>query len=117
MCRDKGNEKYQPEMPPLQCGEHLISYLFEVGPVLSGGMGPAVLSHQEIASWSGLIGIALQPWEVRLLRRLSAAYISEAREAEKPNHPPPWASPELAQAARIAQARKLREAMRRLAKL
>ena len=73
---------------------HLLDYLFEVGPVLSGGMGPAPLSNLELAAWCDLTGIPLTPWEARTLRALSRDYLAEMHDAEDPSRPPPWHSVE-----------------------
>lgn len=88
--RARDDEDYQPEMPPLEVGGYLAGFLFEIGPTMPAGMGPAMISHQEIESWQTLAGITLKPWEVKTLRRLSSEYIRELREAEKPDRPAPW---------------------------
>ena len=74
-------------MPPLTCSEHLVSYLFDIGPTIAGNL----LTHAEIGAWQENVGIDLEPWEVRVLRRLSSDYMSESRKAEKPDCPSPWA--------------------------
>lgn len=76
-------------MPPVDAG-YLIGHLWEIGPAMSGGMGPAVISHQDIAAWQDLIGIELQPWEARALRRLSRDYVAELHRAEKADAAAPW---------------------------
>lgn len=60
---------------------------------MQGAAGAVPLSHAEIEAWQRNTGNELQPWEVRLLRALSAAYITAGRDAEKPNCPPPWQPP------------------------
>jgi hypothetical protein len=84
------DDTYQPDMPPLECGAYLIAYLFEVGPVMSGGMGPVPLTHGELRCWQDNIGLQLQPWEARFLRRLSREYAAEMHRAEKADAPAPW---------------------------
>lgn len=78
----------EPFIPEVRC-EYLAVHLFDVGPVMAGGMGPAVLSHGELAAWQANTGVELQPWELRALRRLSAEFIREAKRAEEPGCPAP----------------------------
>lgn len=73
-------EPYLPETP---C-EELVGWLFDAGPVGSSGMGPMKLSHAELQAWQENTGIRAQPWQIRALRSLSAAYIKESRRAEDP---------------------------------
>lgn len=80
----------EPELPELDAGEYLVSHLWDAGPVMHGAAGAVPLSQSEIRAWQDNTGNELQPWEVRLLRRLSADYISASKAAEKPNCPPPW---------------------------
>jgi hypothetical protein len=69
---------------------YLVSYLFEVGPVMSGGMGEAPLPDSEIESWQRNTGIELQSWEARAVKRLSREYLSESQAATEPNRACPW---------------------------
>lgn len=93
-----------PEMPECDA-EYLIHYLFEIGPVMPGGMGDAPISHGEISAWINLTGIHLQPWEVRFLRRLSIEYINESQAATAHGALSPWeaAAPVAALALRADQ--------------
>ena len=88
--RDKGQT---PELPPLN--EYpLLRLLFDVGPALSGGMGPVPLTHGELRAMQDNTGIPLTPGEVDILRRLSAEWIAESHRAEKADCPAPWVDPE-----------------------
>lgn len=69
---------------------YLVEHLLDVGPVMPGGFGPAVLSHGEIRAWQDNTGIELQPWEVAMMRRLSGEYLKASAEAEKQDAPPPF---------------------------
>lgn len=99
------------EMPPL-LAPYLVQYLYEVGPTMPDSMGSVPLSFSELQSWQAQIGIELQSWEVRLLRRLSYDYLSASQEAEDPACPPPWAPDEMTEASREAVSRKVQNAMR-----
>lgn len=81
-----------PHYPPLECAEHIINYLFEVGPVMSGGMGSIQITNTELRDWQQNIGIRLQPWEARFIRRLSGDYLGESHRAAKEGCPAPWKS-------------------------
>lgn len=79
-----------PAMPPLWRGEHLLDYLWDVGPVMGSGMGAAALTYGELHAWQANTGIALQPWEAQLLRHLSREYAAEAAQATAPDRAAPW---------------------------
>jgi hypothetical protein len=117
MRRDRKDEEWQPEMPPLEVGHWLVGYLFEIGPTMPAGMGSGLISHQEIAAWQALSGVRLKPWEARALRLLSAEYLRESREAEKRERPAPWNPGEVAPEDLSAVADAMRESMRRRAAL
>lgn len=88
--RNERGEDYQPHMPPVEAGQHLIDYLWEVGPVVAAGAGIAPVPHSEILAWQQNTGIDLDSWEVRTLRRLSEEYLSQSIASEKPDARPPW---------------------------
>jgi hypothetical protein len=81
-----------PHYPPLECAQHIVNYLFEIGPVMSGGMGTVQISNTELQDWQRNIGITLNPWEARFIRKLSADYQSESHRAAKEGCPAPWQS-------------------------
>jgi hypothetical protein len=74
------------------CGR-LIDWLFEVGPTVPAGMGPAPLTHSEIRAWQENSRMPLTSWEARMLRVLSREYLSESLAADDPKRPPPWIDP------------------------
>ena len=76
-------------MPP-NPAPHFIDRLVEIGLTEATGMGSAPLSWSSIASWQSVMCITLQPWESRLIRKLSVEYLAESRRAECENCPPPW---------------------------
>lgn len=80
----------QPALPLVDGGQYLLDWLFEIGPTLPAGMGSGVLTFSEIATWQQLVGLDLQPWEVRALRRLSGEYLGETHAATDPRRPPPY---------------------------
>ncbi len=53
-------------------------------------MGATALTWLTIAAWQECTCVTLAPWEARLIRRLSNAYLAENRLAESENRPPPW---------------------------
>ena len=78
------------EMPPFDEGEYLIAYLYELGPTVAAGMGAGPVTFAEMAAWQAARGFELEPWEARLLRRLSVDYLAESHRATERNCPPPW---------------------------
>lgn len=81
-----------PFYPPLECAQHIINYLFEIGPILSTGMGAVSISNQELYAWQSNVHIRLKPWESRFIRKLSTEYLSESHKAAKEGAPAPWQS-------------------------
>lgn len=102
----------EPDFPPLDAGHHLLGYLWDVGPVTGGDMGAAPLSWQEMASWQAQTGIELQPWEARLLRRLSGDYLEAHHAARAPDCPAPYLSEETMRRNRETVGRQIRNAMK-----
>ena len=78
-----------PPMPP-NPAPHIVNRLIEMGLTEAAGMGVAPLSWREIDAWCARTGVDLDPWEARLIRRLSAEYLAEGRRAESETCPPPW---------------------------
>ena len=78
------------EMPPCDEGEYLIAYLYELGPTVAADMGAGPVTFAEMAAWQAARGFELEPWEARLLRRLSVDYLAESHRATERNCPPPW---------------------------
>jgi hypothetical protein len=84
-------------MPPLEWGDYLIEYLFELGPTMPAGMGSGPLTPSEIEAAQRLLGVQFQPWEARLLMRLSREYLGESHKATEQNAPAPWQDQEAVQ--------------------
>ncbi|MBB4858258.1 hypothetical protein HNO88_001577 [Novosphingobium chloroacetimidivorans] len=77
-------QKREPVLPA-NSASHLTDWFFEIGP--TSAEGP--ISWQEIAAWSLMTSIDLDPWEASLMRRLSVAYMNQREEARKPSCPEP----------------------------
>ncbi len=77
-------------MPPIDGADYLLGYLFEIGPTIAAGMGAGPITHGELRAWMDNVGVELQPWEVRFLRRLSHEYLAESHKAEKRDARAPW---------------------------
>ncbi|MCZ4340186.1 hypothetical protein O4H52_01110 [Sphingomonadaceae bacterium G21617-S1] len=77
------------ELPP-NPAPFIIERLMEVGPAMGGGMERAPITFTEIENWQASTWSRLMPWESRLLRRLSVAFVAETHRAEEPDCPPPW---------------------------
>lgn len=88
-----------PDMPPLGVAGHLVSYLWDVGPAVSTGMGPAPVGHQDIAAFQANTGVELTAWDVQTLRRLSCDYVAQSLNSRDANAPAPYA-PSLTQTKR-----------------
>lgn len=90
MRKDREDEFYLPELPPVRAGEYLLSFLWEIGPTMAAGAGQGPITNEEIVSWQTLIGITLAPWESRAIRSLSRDYMVESHKAERRDCPAPW---------------------------
>lgn len=78
-------------LPPIDReAAYLLSYLLEVGPVTSSGMGSSALTFVELQAWQTQAGLDLQPWEVTTLRHLSRVYAAESSRAASPAAQPLW---------------------------
>jgi Na+-transporting NADH:ubiquinone oxidoreductase subunit NqrB len=75
---------------PANPAPHLTDWLIEIGLTETAGMGAAPIGWTTIAAWRAIAGVMIEPWEARLLRRLSVAYLAEGRKAESEHCPPPW---------------------------
>jgi hypothetical protein len=84
----KGEEPFMPAFPE-EFG-FLVDILFEVGPTSTGGMSVTQLSWADLGAWENQTGYPLQPWQSRLLRNLSAEFLSESHRATDPVAHPPW---------------------------
>lgn len=85
-----------PVLPP-NPAPCIVDWLVEMGITESNGMASVPLSWREIDAWCARTAVDLPPWTGRIIRKLSVAYVSEARKAESETCPPPW-RPEGAQA-------------------
>ena len=83
--------KIEPPMPPNPL-PHVLRWFTEMGISEAAGMGSAPLSWVTIDAWQRITGTRLSPWEARLIRSLSVAYLAESREAEDENRPAPWSA-------------------------
>lgn len=79
----------RPAMPPNPAPQ-FVAWFIEMGIVENGGMGPVPLSWTAIAAWQRVTGVTLQPWEARLIRKLSIEYIDQKSRAESESCPAPW---------------------------
>lgn len=103
-------------MPPVSGFHSLLAYLFEIGPVLEGAMGPVRLTNEELLAWQTNTGKRLAPWECRFILGLSRAYRDELATAGKRDAPPPWTPEEVAPEVLAAVSDSLRDAIRAMAK-
>lgn len=104
-----------PDMPP-NPAPYITEWLLEIGPTVPTGMGSGPIGWRDMEAWSSLTGSGLQPWEARLIRRLSLEFLAWTHKAEKPDCPAPWVTVDDATAAnREAVARKVSNAFRAMA--
>lgn len=78
------------ELPEFEVAAYLIDYWKDVGSVSQGGYSAAPLTAIEISAWQQMVGIQLNPWEFRVLREMSRAYLAYLHEAEEFECPAPF---------------------------
>ncbi len=105
-------EDYSPQMPPVDCGAHVLDHFWLVGPTL----GDSALDNVELAKYQQNQGIELSPWECATLIRMSREYMSESHHATKRDRKAPWQSDD-STIDRVLTERDRRDAMRALAAL
>ena len=64
----------------------MLDYLWEIGPTKKDGP----IEAQDLVAWEQLLGIEWQPYQSRLLIRLSRSYLAESHNATKRAAPCPW---------------------------
>ena len=76
-------EKYgleEPEVPP--GGEPLWQWFWELSAGRRhNGFAPPPVSWADMDAWARISGIALQPWQARILRAMDAAWLEAAEAA------------------------------------
>lgn len=98
------------EFPECQAA-YILGYLFEIGLLF----GDQPIPHSEIDSWQRNIGINLQPFEVRFIKRLSEIYLSALHEMKAVNAPNPWEDSPYYMTNEFLNAQSSRAALRKLA--
>lgn len=73
-------------MPPADAHSDVVAWWIEIG--RAEGEGP--ISWLSLESWQRQIGIELDVWEVRTIRRMSECYLDQQVKARKPDCPAPW---------------------------
>lgn len=78
-----------PLLPP-NPASYLTDWLFEIGPTMPTGMGAVPITFGDMIDWQAVVGVEILPWEARVLRRLSIAYVNESYRATKADCPLPY---------------------------
>ncbi|MCR6502595.1 hypothetical protein MUO32_26565 [Shinella sp. CPCC 101442] len=76
-------------MVELVGGDYLLDTLQQLGPIRNTGMGLTIPDWQELAAFGNACGLALEPWEYRLVRRMCSAYLREFNAGKDPFCIPP----------------------------
>jgi hypothetical protein len=61
---------------------HLIEWIHEIGFAASNGMGATTISYSEIYAWANLTQNTPSPFDVKVLRDMSQAFISMQEKAK-----------------------------------
>lgn len=75
-------------LPPIPPGCQVLweAFLELNGTRASAGMGPCAITYHDILSWQALMGVTLNPWELRVIQALDQVAIKSASEQnDKPN--------------------------------
>jgi hypothetical protein len=68
----------------------IIVDLFEAGPISVAGSSQIPLTWSDLQTWERGVGVELPLWQARLIRHLSAMYLSEYIRSDAHDAPPPW---------------------------
>lgn len=90
---------------------YLLDYLFELGIAL----GDRPLSHSELESWQRNIGITLQPFEIRCIKRLSETYLSASNEMKSVIAVNPWEESPAYMSNKFLNSQRVKAALRKAA--
>lgn len=91
LCRlDQLERDDMPVLVPPNAAPHLTEWLYDIGPTVDGAMGEAAFGWADMEAWQRLTGIALLPWEARILRRLSREFAAQRSRSRDPDCPPPY---------------------------
>ena len=85
---DKNKTPHYPEIAAEVV--YLVNALMEAGPTTAAGMGEVPLTWADLMAYQSGAGRDFQPWELRLIRRLSGEYLSESMRAKAPDARAPW---------------------------
>ena len=83
--RRYGEDCPELDLPDVGGCEHLVAYLFEVGPTVRG----EELTHQDLRYWQENTGSELEEFEATMLVQMSRAFIVQYRASSK-TCPRPW---------------------------
>lgn len=101
-------------MPPCDA-QHMVAFLFELGPTVPAGMGEGAIDDVQIDAWQRNTGIELDAWQARTLRQMSKEYLAETYSAKDRACKTPWEQCPYAKHANGAD--DLRASIRKLAEL
>jgi hypothetical protein len=90
----------------------LVARLFEIGPVVAGGMGPAPIGWRDVEAWQNCSGVRMPPWQCRTMVELSREYLSFAIEARKRDCAAPWSDEAMTENRRERISRQLKAGLR-----
>lgn len=81
-----GDECPELDLPDVGNAEHVIGYLFEVGPAVRG----EELTHGDLWHYQQNTGAVLCEWEASMMVLLSREYLAMLRKASEKACPAPW---------------------------
>ena len=90
-----------PELPPLQSGQYLVDALAELRFADSFQGGLRSVSWTEIKAYGELTEAISEPWEARMLKGMSEAYVTGRSLGKQPLAKPPWDGSRLVSAVRM----------------
>lgn len=81
-----GEDCREVDLPSVDGCEHLVSYLFEVGPSVRG----EELTHGDLRSYQENTGTFLDEFDASMMVRMSREYLAQYRKASAKTCPAPW---------------------------
>lgn len=71
----------EPQMPEVL--KYLWKWFWELDGERDSGFGPSRIKCRDMQAWSEMTGQHLTTWEVKLLRKIDAAYLQHLGEKNK----------------------------------
>ena len=78
------------KLPEVNYAPYLLEYSLELGLFKNGQSGIVPVDWVDIQAWLNLVCLDLHPEEIKIIRMLSIAYVSQMHKSKEQNCPAPY---------------------------